>query len=869
MKRKQLLTFVLSLCSIYAIGQQPPTPPTPTDPTTGLAAPQKGQYAWFRGGNAGIGNPALTNNIFGTLFNSPIYTVTDGAQRTRLNGNLTTVINTFNVNTSGFFGISPSGFFATNSPASMLHLAGNNNTPFGAGGYRSWMRTGTLSTENSDNTYFGLKEEGFNRSDAIINWGDDANTPVDHLRFIFTSPNPPFGTGNASTVNGMEMARMSPIGNTGFGNYYFISPNAQAVRKVEILDVDPNSPVGANTNAPQLRTTYTYNANATLGIFTEFQTTSLGDMYFNTRSNTNVRRFGFHTSTPGNTVEINSPAASPIPGSSGLRFTDLRSTSTVIPNPGTGVLSVNATGDVILVPGGNNLTADNGVSINAGVIQLGVACSNIGGLLANSFTVDRAIANRNQNFWIASLNNETGGVGIGGQPNVNAFCNTGNTLEISANSKNAQYGSTNASGLRFTKLTSASPTIANTVNGVNSSKVLTVDGDGDVVLTNASPTSTGFGSACGSPAPVQLTANSELQLNSFNFNFTGNGQLASRNNVGIGLTCGTPGAKLDVLQSSLSSGSIGINVLNTDLLGIGIKSVVNNTGFQCHKIAGWFEATPAPCFGGVVQYAIIVPPSGGYSGFGTVNPTATVEIAGSGIINGAAMSSDASLKTNVNSLDNSLNKILKLRGVSFDWIPSMLTDTFMYGKHLGFIAQEVETIIPEVVRTTNNGFNTVSYTEIIPLLAGAIKDQQKQIQNKDSVINVLKQKDSLLDYRLTALESAVKSCCKKKSMEMDNSANNLIVTDVKLANAQSVVLEQNVPNPFAEQTTINYFLPDNTGKAQLLFYNNDGKLIQSVDLTQKGQGQLNVFANDLSNGVYTYTLIVDGKIVESKKMIKQ
>jgi len=83
------------------------------------------------------------------------------------------------------------------------------------------------------------------------------------------------------------------------------------------------------------------------------------------------------------------------------------------------------------------------------------------------------------------------------------------------------------------------------------------------------------------------------------------------------------------------------------------------------------------------------------------------------------------------------------------------------------------------------------------------------------------------------------------------------------------VLEQNVPNPFAEQTTINYFLPENVVKAQMLFYNNQGKLIQSVDLKEKGKGSLNVFASDLSNGIYTYSLIVDGKVFETKKMVRQ
>jgi hypothetical protein len=46
-------------------------------------------------------------------------------------------------------------------------------------------------------------------------------------------------------------------------------------------------------------------------------------------------------------------------------------------------------------------------------------------------------------------------------------------------------------------------------------------------------------------------------------------------------------------------------------------------------------------------------------------------------------------------------------------------------------------------------------------------------------------------------------------------------------------------------------------------------LIQSVELIQKGKGILNVFASDLSSGIYTYTLVVDGQITETKKMVKQ
>ena len=46
-------------------------------------------------------------------------------------------------------------------------------------------------------------------------------------------------------------------------------------------------------------------------------------------------------------------------------------------------------------------------------------------------------------------------------------------------------------------------------------------------------------------------------------------------------------------------------------------------------------------------------------------------------------------------------------------------------------------------------------------------------------------------------------------------------------------------------------------------------ILKIVDINEKGSGQLNVYAADLSSGNYTYSLIADGKLVETKKMIKQ
>ena len=244
-----------------------------------------------------------------------------------------------------------------------------------------------------------------------------------------------------------------------------------------------------------------------------------------------------------NTIEIESSAASPAGGvtGSGLRLTNMNSTNATVPNPGLGVLSVNNNGDVIYVPA--VATANNGVINNAGAFQLGGACNSLAQIVASVLTTDRVVPIANFNFWFANGNNQTGGLGVGGQPASTGFCNTGNTFEISANLKNATYGNTNASGLRFTKLTSASSVVANGVNGVNNQKLLTVDQNGDVVLTNGANQ---FGGICGSNTNP-LTSNWELPMNNFNFIF--GGQSSTSDRVGIGTVC-IPIAKLEVLNST-------------------------------------------------------------------------------------------------------------------------------------------------------------------------------------------------------------------------------------------------------------------------------------------------------------------------------
>ena len=133
----------------------------------------------------------------------------------------------------------------------------------------------------------------------------------------------------------------------------------------------------------------------------------------------------------------------------------------------------------------------------------------------------------------------------------------------------------------------------------------------------------------------------------------------------------------------------------------------------------------------------------GFIGMGTSNPTVRLQVAGDIIANSIAGSSDSRFKTNILPIENALQKVLKLRGVTFDWKTKEFPNRmFSENRALGFIAQDVEQVIPEVVQTENSteGFKSVQYDKVVALLVEAIKEQQKQIEQLQQKVKELTEK---------------------------------------------------------------------------------------------------------------------------------
>ncbi len=263
---------------------------------------------------------------------------------------------------------------------------------------------------------------------------------------------------------------------------------------------------------------------------------------------------------------------------------------------------------------------------------------------------------------------------------------------------------------------------------------------------------------------------------------------------------------------------------------------------------------------------------------------------------GVYLMSDSTIKNKVNSVSNAISIIKKLQPKTY-YLDStnkykFKLDTFM---HYGFIAQAVQRSVPCLVRNVStppqfdtgmhitvpaSTINALDYNQFAAILTAGFQEQL-QIAYNDSVKQ--KQTNDSLRYTLDSLRNAVQNmqtclnqlCDNSHSQHhrfKDTSTNNNSTTNIQeviLANANEALLYQNIPNPFSGNTKINYYLPETATSAAMLFYDNYGNKIKEVQLSQTGNGTLNINPENLTAGIYSYSLVVNGKVVDTKRMILQ
>lgn len=243
------------------------------------------------------------------------------------------------------------------------------------------------------------------------------------------------------------------------------------------------------------------------------------------------------------------------------------------------------------------------------------------------------------------------------------------------------------------------------------------------------------------------------------------------------------------------------------------------------------------------------------------------------------VSSDLNIKKDITDIPNALTLISQLRGVSYKFIPESfcgdscdeisLAAANNDRMHFGFISQEVESVIPNItvdVETGNNqSVKSIAYDEIIPLLVEAIKTQQNQITQLNnrlseccgySIVNRVDNAGAVTDGNKSLGKTSTDESLNSKAIKNNQ---NSIYSRCKLF--------QNNPNPFNEKTIIRYELAEGFKNARIYLYNLQGEQIKSLNVTQSGQGSVEISNSELNAGIYFYSLIIDNVEIDTYKMI--
>ena len=242
------------------------------------------------------------------------------------------------------------------------------------------------------------------------------------------------------------------------------------------------------------------------------------------------------------------------------------------------------------------------------------------------------------------------------------------------------------------------------------------------------------------------------------------------------------------------------------------------------------------------------------------------------VADGILLGSDSRFKHDVNPVENGLDVLEQLNPVSYKLYPHFTQEnaeklyaeigdcTDPTGKfekdkeyfrqfyaeladqptRYGFIAQEVEEVLPELVHADKAGYKYLDYIGVIPLLVTAIQELRAE----------------LAEVKGEEPHQAP-AHAPRQTTDTDDIADGLLTP----------ALYQNVPNPFNADTQIRYCLPENVVQADLYVYDLQGKQVKKIAVTDRGKATVTIHGNELQAGMYIYALIADGQEIASHRMI--
>jgi hypothetical protein len=239
---------------------------------------------------------------------------------------------------------------------------------------------------------------------------------------------------------------------------------------------------------------------------------------------------------------------------------------------------------------------------------------------------------------------------------------------------------------------------------------------------------------------------------------------------------------------------------------------------------------------GRVGIGTLQPTSGNCGANGAYSRPVLLDV--NGLVNsvGNTLTSDRRFKQDIKPIENAMDLVRRIQGTTYQFKQAEFKErNFPGGNQYGFIAQDVEKVMPEIASENSDGYYAVNYTMLIPVLTEAIKEKDKEITELRTEIAELR------------------------------SAFNDFKAGQAVNGVEGYRLEQNAPNPFSQNTVIGYAVPAGTTGARINVYDLAGRLVKSFNIADQS-GQITINAGDMSNGLYIYDLQVNGRQILERKM---
>ncbi len=203
--------------------------------------------------------------------------------------------------------------------------------------------------------------------------------------------------------------------------------------------------------------------------------------------------------------------------------------------------------------------------------------------------------------------------------------------------------------------------------------------------------------------------------------------------------------------------------------------------------------------------------------------------------------------------------------------------------YTGFIAQDVE----KAAQKVNYNFSGVDpaknskdlyglrYAEFVVPLVKAVQELNDSLKQTNTALNTKvdtqqKQLDSQqqqlndLKNTIAQMRSAMSQCCNSFSSTMQPAVSDQQISNIP----DQPKLDQNVPNPFNGSSYISYYIPQGFHSAQLMVVDISGNVLKTYALANSGYGKRVISGSEMAAGMYQYSLLIDGKLIDTKKMVK-